>query len=228
MKKLIKILLSIIVIVFLLLAIFIYTKNEKLPIGTQGQEADILANKMLTALNFEAYKNTRYLEWSFRNKHFYKWDKVQNIVTITWDNYKVLIHTKQQKNSKVFINQKLTDNPEILKKAINYFNNDSFWLVAPYKIFDKGIKRSIIDYDNQKALLVTYTSGGSTPGDSYLWILDKNGMPISYKMWVSIIPIGGIEASWNEWVKTKSGALLPSTHKLPIGTLDMGNVKGYN
>jgi hypothetical protein len=27
--------------------------------------------------------------------------------------------------------------------------------------------------DEKEALMVTYTSGGSTPGDSYVWILDE-------------------------------------------------------
>ena len=79
--------------------------------------------------------------------------------------------------------------PEIIQTAQHFFNNDSFWLVAPYKVFEQGVERRIVDYDGKKPLLVTYTSGGSTPGDSYLWILDENGFPTSYKMWVSLIPL---------------------------------------
>jgi hypothetical protein len=82
--------------------------------------------------------------------------------------------------------------------------------------------------DGTQALLVTYTSGGDTPGDSYLWKLQPNGFPISFKMWVSIIPIGGIEASWDEWQVTESGAFLPARHSIGPITLDMGDVRGYN
>ncbi|MDT0607679.1 hypothetical protein [Croceitalea rosinachiae] len=117
----------------------------------------------------------------------------------------------------------------IIKKALKYFNNDSFWLVAPYKVFDKGTERSIVDLeDGSKGLLVTYTSGGDTPGDSYLWILNENGFPNSYKMWVSTIPIGGIEASWDDWVVVESGAFLPKSHEFGPIKLEMGQVKGYN
>ena len=69
--------------------------------------------------------------------------------------------------------------------------------------------------------------GGTTPGDSYLWLVDDKGFPKAYQMWVDIIPIGGLEASWDDWMTTKSGALLPKTHRLGPMTIDMGSVRGY-
>ncbi|MCF2873852.1 MULTISPECIES: hypothetical protein [unclassified Tenacibaculum] len=228
MKKFLKIFGTIILLLIIGLTIFYYVNNEGLPEGKSNKEADVLANKMLKALNYETYKNTRFLEWSFRGKHFYKWDKQKNIVEISWDKNKVILHTKNQANSSVFIDNKQVDAPKTLKKAIDYFNNDSFWLVAPYKVFEAGIERKIVQHENKDALMITYTTGGSTPGDSYLWILDDNYKPIAYKMWVSIIPTGGMEASWNDWTTTQSGAILPTKHELSIGTLYMGDVKGYN
>ena len=82
--------------------------------------------------------------------------------------------------------------------------------------------------DGLSGLLVTYASGGSTPGDSYLWILQPNGFPKSYKMWVKIIPIGGVEATWDDWAIMESGVYLPKTHKLGPLELSMGDVRGYN
>ena len=228
MKKVFKILGGLFLIVVIALTIFYFKNNESLPKGKQGIEADALANKMLNALNYEAYKNTRFVEWSFRGKHFYKWDKQQNIVEVSWDTNKVILYTKELQNSKVYIDDSLVDNPEILQKAIDYFNNDSFWLVAPYKVFEEGIERRIVKYEDKDALLITYTTGGSTPGDSYLWVLDDTGKPVKYKMWVSIIPTGGMEATWYDWITTESGALLPTKHEMSIGTLNMGTVKGYN
>ena len=115
----------------------------------------------------------------------------------------------------------------LIEKAITYFNNDSFWLVAPYKVFDAGVERRLVKTQNNKdALLVTYTTGGSTPGDSYLWLLDDNGKPTAFKMWTSILPIQGLEASWSDWTITESGAQLPSFHKLLILGLEIDDVKG--
>ena len=122
-----------------------------------------------------------------------------------------------------------SEKDDLIQKAVKMFNNDSFWLVAPYKVFDQGTKRSVVNLENgDKALLVTYTSGGSTPGDSYLWLLDENGLPYAFKMWVKIIPVGGIEASWDNWTKMESGAYLPQSHKLGPLTLSMGNIRGFN
>ncbi|MFL0120432.1 hypothetical protein V2611_01385 [Tenacibaculum maritimum] len=228
MKKLVKIVGILLLLLIVIGAIFYTRNNDDLPKGKQGAKADKLAHKMLNALNYEAYKNTRFLEWSFRGKRFYKWDKKEHVVTVSWENTKVILNTKEPNKTKIFENGALVKNEAVLKKATDYFNNDSFWLVAPYKVFENGIERRLVNYQNKEALLVTYTSGGSTPGDSYLWILNEKGLPISYKMWVSIIPIGGTEASWSDWVTTQSGALLPFKHELSVGTLDLGEVKGYN
>ena len=172
MKRFFKFIAIILLLFFSAICFYYYANNETLPEGNQGIEADTLATKMLKALNYDAYENLEILEWSFRGKHFYKWHKKEHIVAVSWDNNKVILHTNEQEKSEVFINDIKTENKEILRNAITFFNNDSFWLVAPYKVFDTGTERRIVEYKSKKALLVTYTSGGSTPGDSYLWILD--------------------------------------------------------
>lgn len=210
---------------------FMYLKyNEELPTGQQGTEADQLATSMLNALNEEAYLNTDYLEWTFKNRHHYKWYKTDNTCEVSWDDMTVILDFENSTNSKVFAAQQEYNGSEkqaYIQKAQDYFNNDSFWLVAPYKVFDKGTERRLVTTkEGKKALLVTYTKGGTTPGDSYLWHLDDTGMPKSFQMWVDILPIDGLEASWNQWTTTESGALLPTTHKFFVFNLDMGKVKG--
>ena len=210
---------------------FLYFKyDEDLPYGKQGVEAETLAVKMLDALNYEAFKKTNYIEWTFRNKHHYKWEKDKNVCAVYWKEYKVILHLNDIENSKVYVHNFGVQGDtakELIEQATQYFNNDSFWLVAPYKVFDKGVERRLVTLENgDEGLLVTYTSGGSTPGDSYLWILDENGKPKSFKMWTSILPLQGVEASWSDWVITESGAQLPTFHRLLFFGLEMGEVKG--
>lgn len=206
--------------------------NEKLPAGESSAEADALAEKMLQAINHEAYKETRYLEWTFSGNHHYLWDKTRQKVQVTWDDNRVLLDLNNPARSEVY----REGNPvggrqgsELIATARDYFNNDSFWLVAPHKVLDPGTERRLVRMGNgEEALLVTYTSGGSTPGDSYLWLLEENGLPRAFKMWVSILPIGGIEASWDHWKTTESGTLLPESHKVLFVEVKLENVRGWN
>lgn len=233
MKKFLKITGLVLGLGVVALFIIGWIYSQPLPDGKSGPEADALAQKMLEALNVEKYKETRYLEWSFRNgTNNFMWDKELGMVTVIWDKTKVVLNLVAPSKSKVFKDERLVTDDNRTKpiaKAQEYFNNDSFWLVAPYKVFDKGTKRSIVELeDGSQGLLITYTSGGDTPGDSYLWLLNENGFPNSFKMWVSVIPIGGLEASWDDWVLSESGAFLPKSHKMGPVTLGMGDVKGYN
>ncbi len=230
MKKVLKTIGIILALLFIIGAIFYVVNNENLPTGIKDKKADALASKMMKALNNEAYESAEVLEWSFRGKHFYKWYRSENIVEVSWDKNKVILNTKNFEKSEVFVSETKTKSQELIKTATDYFNNDSFWLVAPYKVFDAGVERSIVKHNDKDALLITYTTGGSTPGDSYLWILNEKGFPTSYKMWTSIIPIGGLEASWNDWKKTKAGFQLPTKHKMSLlgMELDMGDVKASN
>ncbi|PQJ23400.1 hypothetical protein [Tenacibaculum sp. SG-28] len=227
MRKFFKVLGILFLILTVISVITYHSYHEELPQGKVGAAADSLATKMLHALDYKAYKNTRYIEWNFRGVHDYKWDKKTGIVEVTWDSKKVILHTKEIEKSIAYEDGKESDNSELISTAQNYFNNDSFWLVAPYKVFDFSVTRSIVPYKGKKALLVTYNAGGSTPGDSYLWILDGNYIPVAFKMWVSILPIGGVEASWNNWTTTSSGAKLPTKHSFSTGTLELENIKGY-
>ncbi|WP_417443713.1 hypothetical protein [Joostella sp.] len=235
MKIIKKILKFISIALLLLIAVFAvvyFIFNEPVPKGKTGPEAEALADKMLKAVNYTNYKKTRFIEWTFAGKHSYKWDKEKKLVDVKWDNYVVKLNLNNYDKSEVLIdNVKMHTEPrqELIDKAVGYFNNDSFWLVAPFKVKDKGVTRSVVTLENgKKALLVTYTQGGSTPGDSYLWKLNDSGFPESFKMWVSIIPIGGLEATWDEWKIMETTTYLPSSHKFLFLNIEMTNLKAYN
>lgn len=211
---------------------YMWLLHRPLPQGKEGPAAEALAQKMLNALKYENYRHTRYLEWSYQGgRNHYKWDRALGLCTVKWKDYEVVLHLSHMAQSTVTQNGVALDSAKAqnaIQKALAYFNNDSFWLVAPYKVFDQGTTRStVILKDGSTGLLVTYTTGGTTPGDSYLWMLDSNGFPKSYEMWVKIIPVGGLQASWDDWQTTESGAFLPKSHRLGPLTLGMGDVKGY-
>jgi len=232
-KKTLKIILGIIVFLTLPSILFFgflfFKYNENLPTGNQGKEADFLAHKMLEVLNYDAYKNTSYIEWTFKKRHHFKWKKYNNTCSVYWEDNKVDLNLNNLKLSKAYLHGFKVEGDigeKLMKKAISYFYNDSFWLVAPYKVFDDGTERRLVKLKNgNNRLLVTYTKGGTTPGDSYLWILNKDGFPESFKMWTSVIPIQGLESSWSNWTTTESGAKLPTFHNILFLGLEITNIK---
>ena len=228
MKKLLKILGIIVVIIMAALTICYFVFNESLPQGQSGAEADAMAKRMMAAMNYEAWEATETVSWTFRGGHDYEWNKVDDVVTVRWDEHEVVLNTDTQ--SGIVSNGGNYSFEEVnglVQTAIDFFNNDSFWLAAPFKAFDPGTERSIVTLkDGRKGLMVTYTSGGSTPGDSYVWVLDENDRPSSVKMWVSILPLGGMEFTWENYITLSSGAMVAKDHILGGGmNVELTNIK---
>ena len=202
--------------------------NEPLPEHTPGPAADQLAENMLQSINKEAWDSTGYIAWTFKGVHHFRWDRKRNWVEVTWKDIQVQLDldlvqgVAKQAGTKV-AGEKAD---KLVQTAWAYFCNDSFWLNAPAKVFDPGTERAIVHLeDGSEALLVTYTSGGVTPGDSYLWIVDENFRPVVWKMWVRILPIGGGQFSWEDWQILPTGAWLAHLHKSPVIDLDISEVE---
>lgn len=220
MKKVLKIIVSIFLIIIITLAAFLYYTSKPLPQGEKGIKAEALTDKIQDAINQKAWDSTAAVAFTFRGNHHYLWDKKRNLIQVQWSNKKV-IYNNQTLEGVAFENEKkLTkaDKIDAIKTANNYFNNDSFWLIAPFKLRDSGTTRSIVMQENEEALMVTYASGGSTPGDSYVWLVDENYIPKAWRMWVSIIPVCGIETSWEDWKTFPNNLKIATSHK---GLLDL-------
>ena len=230
MKRLKKILLRLaIALVGLLIvaAVAVKIASEPLPEGVSGAEADALAHRMLKSLNHEAYLTTDVIDFSFSGHH-YTWNKSENRVEVRWSSHRVLLELDDLSRSVVYADQTQPASEERSKRidqAVSYFYNDSYWLVAPFKLFDPGVSRKLVRIEGENdALLVTHSSGGVTPGDSYLWLLDQSDRPIAFKMWVSIIPIGGLRASWEDYIQSETGVYFATSHKMGPLTLFVRDV----
>jgi hypothetical protein len=206
---------AILILGILAVAIVLYSMNEPRPEGTPGPAADTLARSMEAAVNKAAWERTGAVRWTFFEQHHYVWDRQRGLVEIRWGESRALFRAADQ-TGRVWSKgeeQRPEDAREAIKTAYAYWTNDSFWLNPVVKFFDPGVERSLVKRDNGRdALLVTYTSGGLTPGDAYLWIPGEDGLPAAWRMWVQIIPIGGIEVTWEGWKELSTGAKVATEH----------------
>ena len=214
----IKKILYILALLFVLVVLGYRLADEPIPKGEGGPRAEYLTDKMFDALNYEAWKDLNAIAWSYPLGHNYLWDRKANLVSVNWDEYTVLLDPETRQGQVFEGKKEITENKEeYLNQAFEYFANDSFWLIAPFKARDPGTTRKTVQYEGEDALLVQYSSGGVTPGDSYLWILDESGMPVAWKFWASIVPVGGLKFTWENW-EDANGAKISTLHD---GLLDI-------
>ncbi len=219
---------GIFLLVFLLIGIIgFWIIDEPVPEGEQGEAADSLARKMMQAVNLEAWEDTKAIRWDFGGRRKLLWDRERHFAQVTWDEYQVVVNLNNRQGivqEKKYNSQEKDE--ELIQKAWEIWVNDAFWLNPIAKLFDPGTERRLVTLDNgEKALLITYSSGGATPGDSYLWLVDDNGLPRAWKLWVSIIPIGGFQFSWEDWQTLPTGALVATRHQSAIFTLKLTEIE---
>jgi len=214
------------IVISLGLFLVIQLLSKPLPEAITGPEADQLARDVQAALNISGYETLDQIQFSFRDHH-YLWNKIEERVLVSWEGYQVDLILSEIENSKIVQGDKNSNRADLIEKAKAYFYNDSYWLVAPFKFFDPGVIRSLVETANgNKALLITHTSGGVTPGDSYLWYFDENLVPTHFELWVSIIPIKGVSATWSSWV-SKEDVLFSTFHKLGPLEILIGDLQVY-
>jgi len=211
-----------------ILPISYFFLDEPIPKGIKNIEAEQYADNMLKAINYSKWEETDIVKWEFPRGHSHVWDKERNFSLVKWDNYEVLYQIDSLKGIVYKDGKRLLgeEAKALIEKAWKFWANDSFWLNAPAKIRDGGTERKLVLLeDGNKALLVKYYSGGATPGDAYLWVCDENYLPKYCKMWVSIIPIGGVKFNWEDWITLNTGAKLAQNH---YGLIDVNlkNIEG--
>lgn len=231
MRLLKKILLVLVVLLLLFVAYLWIAVHEGRPDITETGDPAAVAEQIQEAVNKAAWDTTKYVSWTFPGGHDYVWDRTVNDALIRWGEFEVHLDMDEVQGKAFKAGQELNGKArdKAIQKAWSHWCNDSFWLTAPYKLFDNGTTRDLaVDKEGMQGLLISYRSGGVTPGDQYLWFYDDNGLPTGYKMWVKIIPLGGVYASWGGWKEIESGAILASEHKLSLGgiLLKLTDIRG--
>ena len=194
--------------------------------GQSGEAGDALALHVQQAVGFAAWEqNAQIVAFEFGGRVRHVWDRPRGLAYVTWGD---LPGGSGAGTTEVWLRlgdrsgiARVDGEPvqgeeadELLEEGWNKHINDTFWLYPFRSFFDEGVTRKVHGDD----LLIEYGSGGATPGDAYLWHLDADGRPTRWEMWVSILPIGGLGASWEGW-EDHGGAWFATRHAL--GPMDL-------
>ena len=198
MKKALKRIGLVLLLLVVALIGWVAMQFNSMPEGQEGPKAEEVAQKMLESVNYKAYRKIKSISWTFRDKSHHEWNKKARTDRVRWQEFEVLLDFKTGDHSVKKGGQEFS-NAQLIEMAIAHFYNDSFWLAAPFKVMDKAATRKLVELDDGVGLLITYNSGGVTPGDSYLWILDENYRPKAWRLWTSNTSIKGIELGWTDW-----------------------------
>jgi hypothetical protein len=198
--------------------------------GVSGPEADALAREIGKAVNTDAWARTGAIRWTYSPGGLHHlWDKQRNFDRVRFGNHEVLVNIAKG-TGHAYTDGKEVGGDEakkLVEKGYRRFLNDSFWLNPLPKLFDDGVTRSIVQVDGQPALYVQYASGGVTPGDAYLWKLGDDHRPIWWRMFVQILHVKGLQATWEGWTTLSTGAVVATQHKIAgVKAVEMTDVAG--
>ena len=181
-----------------------------------GPEAEALAKEMVQAVDGDAWSRTGAVRWRVQGRS-HLWDRQRGLARVEWRGNRVLLDVNSRKGRAWSKDVEVTDaagKQKLIDDAYSLWINDSFWLNPMVKAFDDGTSRERGTVDGKRALLVSYASGGLTPGDKYLWILDDNGRPLAWRVWVHILKIGGLHFTWEGWTRLPTGAWVATSHRI--------------
>jgi hypothetical protein len=177
-----------------------------------GPEAEALADRIGVAVDLEAWARTGAVRFTVFG-HRYLWDRERNLVRYE-DRRGVVLTEGWRPMGRAFRGGEQVGGSwkdQRVQKAYESFVNDAFWAFAPMKLRDDGTTRALVAPDQ---LLVSYGSGGVTPGDAYLWTVGPDGLPTEFRMWTSILPIPGLRATWSDWVTLRTGVKVATRHRI--------------
>lgn len=213
----------------LVVAMILFASCQSIPDGKTGEPAENLADRMLNAANQNTWNNqVKAVEFRFREKNSYFWDKERGLVEFTDGELKVQF-SKDTFQAIAFEDGQPLKGEE-LKEAVaeanGNFINDAFWLQPAFHIRSPGTKLYAVD---DSTLRVTFSSGGVTPGDTYVFHLDEKDRIRLMEMWVSIIPIDGAEAEFADYRTHEPGVTVAESRTvLGLLTILIDQVKMHS
>jgi len=209
-----------------LITLWLCAACSSLPKGEPGPQAEALAQRMLKAADYEKWQAVQAIEFVFRGDDRIFWDKKRKLVE--WTDKKKLVQFSELTGKSICYEEDRRVNDEcgeMTQKAVKRFYNNTFWINPAYHVMAPGTTRGLVSDEGDK-LLVSYASGGATPGDSYLFSLDDEGKIADMRMWVSVLAVKGIKASFSDYQTFSPGIKIALKHKVGgLASVDLSDLK---
>ena len=191
---------------------------------TNAQRADRLANGVVLASGGAAWPGVRSVGFTFTVR---EGDAVKLSRTHLWD-VRAGTDTVTVGDKTTTINlADIDQNDPAQAEAFKAWTNDSYWLIAPLKLFDPGVRREYLGRrevagKNYEVLGLSFDKVGLTPGDRYNLYVDPYTSLVAY--W-DYMPDADTtrQATWEQY-QHRRGLVLSTYHKMGPRTITIENL----
>jgi len=148
------------------------------------EEANTIVKEMQVAMGgIKNYNNIKFIQWDFGKRKLF-WNKWTGDVRIENPeaNQVVFVNINTLKG-KAYENGSLIEDDKkvnkLLQQAKNWWINDSYWLVMPWKLQDPGVTLEFVKTtqlpggNSANVLQMTFNAVGVTPENKYWVYIDK-------------------------------------------------------
>lgn len=215
-------------IVAISLFLLVRLKSEPLPAGTLGVEAEVLTDRIEAAVGLAAFRKTGAVAFTFRGENRHFCDLTRRYSEVRWqdsgDEWTVQFDHRSAHHLVLRNENPVTDaarRAAVFQEALKRHTNDFFWFNPFSALRAPGTQRRLV---GARALLVTFGTGGLTPGDSYLIVTDHAFRPVFVRMWVAVLPIRGMRFSFEGWKKMTTGFEVSLKHRSDFAEVNLTDV----
>lgn len=215
-KKVLKLLAGVVVLLVAAVVALVVGARNPLPDVAPNEAGLALAREVLAAVAADQWQHTGAITWRFSDRNTHLWDRQRGLVMVTLSNgTTVMLDEARTRTFARDAQGQAVSSAALAEKAWKMWINDAFWMMGPAKLLDPGTSHAALTLeDGRQALLVRYASGGATPGDAYLWILGPDRLPVAWRTYVSVLPVAGLEFTWEDWVTLDTGPRVATSHKV--------------
>jgi hypothetical protein len=210
---------------------------ESVPVPIQTRADSVALQAIAASGGFDAWNALPALRFDFgverdgqqqtAARHY--WDKGQNRYRVEWpggpDSTYVALFTAWPDSGRAFVNGTPLDGvagTEAMETARSRTINDTYWLLAPLKLFDPGVTRTFVPDSSDAAtdaIRLSFADVGMTPGDQYWLFIDRASGRLT--KWTFVLEGNPTPRSF-EWtayqtLQSPDGRVLLSARKQAIG-----------